>query len=150
MPIRHCRKGVSRKEGVRCAGEGRYFKPEATASVTARTREGVGAEFRRLVGQRRHQPDREPQGDQLRDLAQNHAVNLDGAFLSVMACKDEMLQKPENYGRIFISSVAAPAPAQDADSLCVELKPPFQRWCCAAAPRRSRSHVRVNCLRRTY
>ena len=131
------------REGVRCVlVKGDISNPDAMASVTARTRDALGP-ISLLVANAAISMIENHREISFETWRKTMSVNLDGAFLSVMAVKDEMLT--QNYGRIVcISSVAALRPrkmqihyasSKAAVSALVR--------CCAEA---FAPHVRINCI----
>jgi 3-oxoacyl-[acyl-carrier protein] reductase len=131
------------KEGVRCAlVKGDISSPEAMASVATRTREALGP-ISLLVANAAISLIESHKEISFETWRKTMSVNLDGAFLTMMAVKDEMLA--QNYGRIvFISSVAAlrPRKMQMHYSASKAAVSALVRCCAEAfAP-----HVRVNCI----
>jgi NAD(P)-dependent dehydrogenase (short-subunit alcohol dehydrogenase family) len=131
------------QQGVRCAlVKADVSDPDAVAGMAARAREALGP-IDLLVANAGISILESHEEISWATWRQTMSINLDGAFLTVMAVKDDMLRR--EYGRIVcISSVAALRPrkmqihyASSKAALHAMVR------CCAEgfAP-----HVRINCI----
>ena len=136
-------KSLVEQEGVRCAlVKADVSSPDAVADMAARAREALGP-IDLLVANAGISILESHEQISFETWRKTMSINLDGAFLTLMAVKDEMIRR--GYGRIVcISSVAALRPrrmqihyAASKAALHAMVR------CCAEgfAP-----HVRVNCI----